>query len=356
MTYYFKTGTTFRPTAEANTDIRSTLPVGNYVIKEDMSGMYFEVVDAFNLPPKLYGANPRYTSRILSTFMARENATGVMLAGEKGSGKSLLAKTVSITGAEQNIPTIIINSAWCGDAFNMLIQSIEQPAIILFDEFEKVYSAEQQQDILTLLDGVFPTKKLFLLTCNDKWRVDQHMRNRPGRIFYIIDFTGLDPVFIEEYCKDNLQNQMYIDTICKLASMFSQFNFDMLTALVEEMNRYDESPHTALEMLNMRPEFDTAQPVWNLTLTHEDGTIIPLWYIKQFVGSPLVTQLELPYDNPRYNADDVNGMELAHCELSFAPEDIVVIRPREIKSVKNGLTLLFTKKESSPTAQWTDAF
>jgi hypothetical protein len=82
------------------------------------------------------------------------------------------------------------------------------------------------------------------------------MRNRPGRIYYMIDFKGLAESFIREYCEDNLENKQHIDKICSIASLFHQFNFDMLKALVEEMNRYGESPQDALRMLNASPEYD----------------------------------------------------------------------------------------------------
>jgi hypothetical protein len=39
---------------------------------------------------------------------------------------------------------------------------------------------------------------------NDKFKVNQHMRNRPGRIFYMIEYKGLDKQFIREYCQDRL--------------------------------------------------------------------------------------------------------------------------------------------------------
>ena len=237
-------------------DLVDVLPAGNYVVKQDMFKNFFlEQIDSFELPSKLYGQTLRHTQRILRTFQDRAVSTGIMLTGEKGSGKTLLAKNISAEAAAQGIPTIVINAAWCGDAFNALIQSIEQPTVILFDEFEKVYDKDDQEQILTLLDGVFPSKKLFVLTCNDKWRVDQHMRNRPGRIFYMLDFRGLDEGFIREYCTDNLLNQTYIDQICKISTMFDEFNFDMLKALVEDMNRFNESPQQCLELLNAKPEF-----------------------------------------------------------------------------------------------------
>ena len=257
MSYFLKNGNTFRVADKQSMDLHEKLPAGNYVVKSTPMGeLYLEQIDNFVRPSKVYGKCLKNTDRILRTFLSRDASTGVMLTGEKGSGKTLLAKNLSITAAEQGIPTIVINQAWRGDAFNSLIQDIDQPAIVLFDEFEKVYDREEQEEMLTLLDGVFPTKKLFVLTCNDKWRVDQHMRNRPGRIFYMIDFKGLETDFITEYCEDNLEAKEHIDTICKVAQMFDEFNFDMLKALVEEMNRYGETPQEALEILNAKPEFD----------------------------------------------------------------------------------------------------
>ena len=150
--------------------------------------LYLEGIEVFDIQGKIYGDTVKRAERILYSFMDRPSGTGVMLTGEKGSGKTLLAKMLSFKGYEQDIPTIVINQPWCGEAFNAFIQSIEQPVIVLFDEFEKVYDQDDQEQMLTLLDGVYPSKKLFVLTCNDKWRVNAHMRNRPGRIFYSMEY------------------------------------------------------------------------------------------------------------------------------------------------------------------------
>ena len=257
MSYFMRSGNTYRVAKNEAMDLHDMLPAGNYVIKEDQFGnLYLEHIEDFQPIKKMYGDTIKHTGRIIQTFLDRPNATGVMLTGEKGSGKTLLSKNVSIELAKQGVPTIVINAAWHGDKFNTFMQSIEQPCIILFDEFEKTYESEEQESILTLLDGVFPSKKLFMLTCNDKWRVDYHMRNRPGRIYYMLDFKGLASEFIIEYCNDNLKAKQHINTICKIASLFAEFNFDMLKALVEEMNRYNETPQEALRMLNAKPEFD----------------------------------------------------------------------------------------------------
>ena len=256
--YFLKAGNTFKVTDKESLDLHEELPAGNYVVKIDMYGNYFlEIISNFEVTGKLYGNTTRHAARILNTFLDRPAATGVMLAGEKGSGKTLLTKTIAIDAAKQGIPTIVINTQFFGDKFNSFLQSISQPCVILFDEFEKVYNSDSQEEILTLLDGVFPSKKLFLLTCNDKWRIDSHMRNRPGRLFYMLEFTGIEHEFIVEYCNDNLKNKTHIDELTKIASVFTNFNFDMLKAIVEEMNRYNESPREVLQMLNAKPEFSS---------------------------------------------------------------------------------------------------
>jgi hypothetical protein len=82
------------------------------------------------------------------------------------------------------------------------------------------------------------------------------MHNRPGRIFYSLDYKGLDQDFILEYCEDELNDKTQADTICRVAQTFSSFNFDMLKAMVEEMNRYNEPAQEVIKMLNVRPSED----------------------------------------------------------------------------------------------------
>lgn len=287
-TVFLRNGNSYRPADEADLDLHTVLPPENFIVQINprTEQFFFTKVDPFTLPSKLYGKTERQAERILNTFADRSTSTGVLLAGEKGSGKTLLAKTLSVRGAELGYPTIIINSPYRGDNFNKLIQDINQPAIVFFDEFEKVYDCDQQTELLTLLDGAFPTKKLFIFTCNNEHRVDEHMRNRPGRIYYHLDFRGLEEAFIREYCMECLNNTQHIDKIVQLSNVFDQFNFDMLKALVEEMNRYNESPRDALEMLNTKPGGD-ARSEYRITLTVKGVDVTEHLYERMWSGSPL---------------------------------------------------------------------
>jgi hypothetical protein len=290
MSHFIRSGNTFKVFPGNALDIQESLPVGNYSLKfSPMEGFYLEEVEAFRMPTKIYGDCLRNADRIVNTFMKRNGNTGVLLTGEKGSGKTLLARQISI---QSDLPVIIINSDYSGDNFNSFLSSIAQPCIVFLDEFEKTYNRESQEKILTLLDGTYQSQKLFLLTSNDKYRIDDHMKNRPGRIFYLIEFGGLEESFITEYCQDNLKDQSYLPDMLRVSRLFDVFNFDLLTAIVEESNRYGDNPKDLIGLLNAKPEYsgemDYSVSVKILDTVVPPRSIIPSSY--QF--NPTVSDFE----------------------------------------------------------------
>jgi DNA polymerase III delta prime subunit len=363
MSYYLKSGNTFRVSTKEAMDLHEQLPAGNYVVKEmPMDGpLYLEHIESFEIKGKRYGDLDKNTNRILTTFMDRSASTGVMLAGEKGSGKSLLAKNLAIEGAKQlGIPCIVINAPWVGDKFNAFMQMIEQPCIVLFDEFEKVYDSDDQEKALTLLDGVFPSKKLFVLTCNDKWRVDQHMRNRPGRLFYMLDYKGLDANFITEYCTDNLKPDLlkHAEKLCQIASLFSQFNFDMLKATVEEMNRYNEAPEDALRMLNVKPEFDVGNKFTMKVIKNGEEVKAEDLERAEWKGNPLQGQVQVLVKEYEDTKDEDGAVDWDWETIRFNPSDIKKIDSQSGKFVfanAEGIQLVLSKVKETNYSYF-DAF
>jgi len=328
MPYFLKSGDKYTVTSREALDLHERLPTGTYSVGIDPNGNYFfQTIQPFSISGKLYGDTTRNSSRILQTYLSREASTGILLAGEKGSGKTLLAKHLSIQAAkDHDIPTIVVNKPLCGDGFSSFLQSIEQPTVVIFDEFEKVYlRSDQQEAMLTLLDGIYPSKKLFILTCNDKKRVNINMKNRPGRVFYLLDFHGLNQKFIREYCDDNLTNKSYIEAVCNTASLFDAFNFDMLKAMVEEMNRYEEGPSDVLKFLNVRPVFEGNKRF--LYVLRQKGEIKQ--ESKEWNGQPLLSPIHISYFCEKckkqhtftFKTQDLSSMDASQGRFTFVNKE-----------------------------------
>jgi len=97
---------------------------------------FLETMNDYQINGKIYGDLVKKSDRILNTFLDRPKSTGTLLVGEKGSGKTLLAKYIFIAAKEtyhRDKPSI----PW---RFNLFMQSIQEPVIVLMDEFEKVYT------------------------------------------------------------------------------------------------------------------------------------------------------------------------------------------------------------------------
>ncbi len=276
-TTFFRKGDLYFPGVDTPSQRYDKLPGGIYLISASMeAGFFLKELPGFELPTRLYGDITKQATRILDTFHDRPATTGVLLSGEKGSGKTLLTKTICMNAArELGVPTLVVNNPYGGDAFNTFLQGITQPCILLFDEFEKVYDADSQQGLLTLFDGIFTTRKLILLTSNDYAKINGHLQNRPGRIYYNLEFTGLHNDFIVEYGQDNLKNPEHLNGLGVVASMVKPMSFDILQAIVEECNRYNESPVKTMEILNVK-EYQSFIETFLVSMVSKKGKKITL--------------------------------------------------------------------------------
>lgn len=302
----------------------------------DTVGFYLEKHTGFSLPPKLYGDTVKQCNRIVTTFKDRNENTGVLLSGEKGSGKTLLAKAVGIECVNFGMPVIVVSSGYQGDNFKSFLARIDQPYMLMFDEFEKVYNKTEGQDfLLSILDGVMSQKRLTVMTTNDVFKINQYMMNRPGRIFYNLSFDGLSDKFIEEYVEDHLENKSNAPGLIKLSEVFPKLNFDMLKSIIEEMNRYNEAAIDTLEYLNIKhTDHHTHYSIDSIT---KDGNSVECDEQSINMGHPLISGADWIYIN------DEDGSS-----LFLSPKDIVNSTKDTYTYLVNGYKVVL-KKESPPT-------
>lgn len=243
-------------------DLKGIIPVGVWLLKFDEFAKEFllEKQDDFIIPDKVYGDTLKLAHRYLNTFKEGSKNLGVALTGLKGTGKSLLAKQVCVNS---NLPVILITDDYSGSDFNSFLANIKQEAIIFIDEFEKVYEDRQiQESFLSILDGVFMGKKLFLFTSNETSRYSNYLINRPGRVHYMKTFERISDEILDDILNENLNNKSYISEFKEIINLVDDANIDMVFALVSECNRYKENPRKAVQYLNIRITTDTTYEVF----------------------------------------------------------------------------------------------
>ena len=115
------------------------------------------------------------------------------------------------------------------------LDSIDQECLVLFDEFEKVFS--EQDKLLSLFDGYSTKKKLYAITINHVNKLSEFMVNRPGRFHYHFRFSYPSPQEVREYLEDKVDSK-YKEQIDKavLLSKRMKLNYDYLRAIAFELN------------------------------------------------------------------------------------------------------------------------
>lgn len=262
---YLMRGDTVSIVAEGALRIAHKLPVGIYTVEiEPQQPPVLRRVHNLQVPDKLYGDTEEKTKKILNTFKSRSHSTGVLLAGTKGSGKTLLARNIANKLYEEGIPTIIVPFNLISPLLAEFIDTIDTECMVLFDEIDKIPGTKYDEDdnadntncLLGLFDGISVHKRLYVLTANNVNRINPQLLNRPGRIYYKLIFGGVTQEAIKEYCKVNLNNKEHIDKMLHIATMIRDFSFDIMQAIVEECNRYNIEPKEACDMLNVTPELE----------------------------------------------------------------------------------------------------
>ena len=322
-------------------DVTDQLPVGTYILKtEEFRGFYLEQVDDFKVTERIYGEAPELADMIYNGFVDRSASTGALLHGYKGTGKTSLVRLIAERAGKDGKPVIIVNEPFTGTAFNSVIDKLPDSVVIL-DEFEKVYKRGEQEKLLTIFDGTATTKCLFLLTANNYLSIDEHLINRPGRLLYSIEFTGLSEAVIDEYLEVNLKHPHLADGIRKVFSVFSGTTFDMMKGIVDEVNRTGKPAIDLLPCLNIDLSSDQ-YTTYNARI--EKGNRI---YDNDI--SVRNNPLGMKSVNVWFEGDDEDseGDKKWH-DFHVTPDDFVAVNGEDIQFKKNGYVITFVPVKNKP--------
>lgn len=192
------------------------------------------------LPEKLYvpETDEKFINKVITHFKHDEKTTGVMLAGTKGSGKTVMAKQIAL---RSHLPIVLIDKSIPPRLLRKLFTNLSTiQTSIIFDEIDKLGERYDDDYILQILDGVNASgKHLILFTCNDPDDVNEYLLNRCGRVRYYREFDEMGSLMITEIAKDRLNDKKEIESFTEFVlKNFKLISFDNVASFIDEVNNY----------------------------------------------------------------------------------------------------------------------
>ena len=200
-----------------------------------------KVVNKLELPDKVYSTvnDDKFINKVLAQYKnVNFGVLGVMLAGLKGSGKSVMAKNIAI---QSNLPIIVMDKTFPAHKLKTLFAKLaDVDACILFDEIDKIGEDYDDDLLLQVLDGMNTAgRKLVVFTCNDTEEVNEYLIDRCSRIRYWKEFDEMSASMINQVLTDNLDDKSKIDELTDFVQQNLEcISFDNILSFVKEVNYY----------------------------------------------------------------------------------------------------------------------
>lgn len=250
MAYYLTSGGYTTIVADEALTVHEKLPALVYTVAESPNAApKLQIQPPLPLPEKQFGDIRTVAKRVMTSFLDREEPTGVLLSGLKGSGKSVTARYIAMECVSNGIPCIVLKCGQLNPEIGQLIDSIQSQCMLLIDEIDKIRSedtSESQRVLLSLLDGSGArARRLTVCTANSSSRLNGVLLSRPGRFRYHYKYTGVSKKVITEFIYDQMRHSASEERISSVVQFFMglrRVSFDILGAVVEEALRFPDMP------------------------------------------------------------------------------------------------------------------
>ena len=226
--------------------VHDKIPAGQYYVRIDRMGdLYLEKTE-WKEEHVIYGNDVgSRVHRCINAFINNPGRNvGFAFMGDSGSGKSLTMRKLALTAMKQfDIPIFIVDYNISGQVLTDSIRNFAKEAVIVFDEFEKIYSdTGSLNSLLPFFDGVnTETRFMILITGNDDIG-SRYFYNRPGRIHYLYQYGRLSEGDVREFLEKQLNDKTKIEDILMMRDISLLFSYDILRSIVNECNLYPEMP------------------------------------------------------------------------------------------------------------------
>ena len=223
-----------------------------------------EETTPFVMPSKVYctSRDKRFIDKVLNSYKLSENGfTGVMLSGLKGSGKTIMAKSIA---NESNLPIINIDKSVRPWALKVLVELLGDTNIcFMFDELDKLLEDYDDSALLQILDGADTKgKHIILFTCNNEAYISEYLIDRCSRIRYWRKFGEISPSLIMEMLNDKLNDKKEVESLTDfIKDNFEICSFDNIASFINEVNNYPTTTFEELfEDMNLTPKNGQIKP------------------------------------------------------------------------------------------------
>ncbi len=199
---------------------------------------------------------------IWNRFANAPHSIGVIMVGKKGTGKTEDASVICNIAISQGVPVIFVSGGITVTVELIHFLTKYNDVVIFIDEFAKIIKQDMQDAALTLFNDTAKTKRLFILTENDKRLISQFFLSRPGRIEFYQEYGRASENKVKAFCHKQGISEAIIDEILKLHARLPDFSIDHVRSIIELWKNTNATIDEIISVINI-PEART-QPMYRI--------------------------------------------------------------------------------------------